>query len=166
MKIKFILSIALLFSSQFADASDINCTMAPVPIDVKRIAHQSSVKNYFLSQDKLKLTALLKNGNAVKLAHMGCYDSGGIVTEWLDSEIPTTETDKWIKKAVVLANAFLDPYVFGLIKKSIHDNKYSENKTDNHLVITGSASEIFSYSITVTPFEHGVMLTVDYNFSG
>jgi hypothetical protein len=119
-----------------------------------------------LSQDKLKLTALLKNGNAVRLAHMGCYDSGGIVTEWLDSDIPITETDNWIKKAVVLASAFLDPNVFGLIKKSMHDNKYSANKTDNRLVITGSTSEIFAYSIVVIPIEYGVMLTVDYNFSG
>jgi hypothetical protein len=140
--------------------------MTPAPIDVQRIAHQPLVKNYFLSQDKLKLTALLKNGNAVRLAHMGCYDSGGIVTEWLDSDIPTTETDNWIKKAVALASAFLDPYVFGLIKKSMHDNKYSANKTDNRLVITGSTSEIFAYSIVVIPIEHGVMLTVDYNFSG
>lgn len=140
--------------------------MTPVPIDIKRIAQQSLVKNYFLSQNKLKLTALLKNGNAVKLAHMGCYDSGGIVTEWLDSDIQTTETDKWIKKALVLANAFLDPYVFELIKNSIHHSKYSENRTDNQLLITGSASETFAYSITVIPTEHGIMLSVVYNFSG
>ena len=140
--------------------------MRPAPIDIKRIAHQSLVKNYFLSQDKLKLTALLKNGNVVKLAHMGCYDSGGIVTEWLDSDMLTTDTDKWIKKAVVLANTFLDPYVFELIKKSVHDKKYSANKTDDRLVITGSANEIFTYSISVIPIEHGIMLSVDYNFSG
>lgn len=166
MKIIFLFILAFSILPQVVLASGSDCTMTPVPIDIKRISHQPTVKSYTVNTNKLELTALLKNGTAVKLTHMGCYDSGGIVTEWFESDVPMSDVDRWVKEAVILANTFFDPFVFKIIDKSLKSNKYNKEITENRLVITGSSNETFSYTIVFTPVEHGVMLSIKYNFSG
>jgi hypothetical protein len=161
---KLIFLILLFFFSQIVWAED--CTMRPAPIDFKKITRQPAVKSYTVNTNKLGLTALLKNGSAVKLAHMGCAHSGAALTEWFESELSTSDIDKVIKESISLAKIFLDPHASSLIEQNLLSKKFSKEITSNRLVISGSANEIFSYSIIFTPVEHGVMLSIDYSIAG
>jgi hypothetical protein len=164
LKLKFVFA-ALIIWPQFVFAAGADCTMTPAPIDFKRIAHQPLIKSYTLSTSKLELSALLKNGYTAKLTHMGCADSGGILSVWLESGDVSNE-DKWINEAVKFSKIFFSPYVFNFIEKSIANKKYRKELDANRLVINGSSNEIFSYSIVVTPVEQGIILSIDYNFAG
>lgn len=166
MKFIYLVSLILATNTQLTLASGTDCTMTPAPIDIKRIARQPIVKSYTLNTNKLGLTALLKNGSAVKLLHAGCYDSGGIVTEWLDTNTPVSDTEKWIKEAIHLAETFLDPFVFNNIKQSLQSKQYKKDISDARMTIMGSSSGMFTYSIVFTPVEHGAILSISYNFSG
>lgn len=138
------------------------CTMQPAPIDVKRIAHDGSIKRYVVAAESNSLTALLKNGRALKLRHSGCDRSGAIVSLWLDTELALSNTDAWIKEADTLASIAFTPEIAADIAGSLQSGKFERNGTDARVVLSASPSSFMSYSIVISRAEHGLLLTIAY----
>ena len=158
--------IALFISAffQIAWAADLDCTMWPERIDIDRIAHRPEIKSYTVGANKLAVTALLKNGRALRLVHMGCAHSGAEAALWFDSKVPASDVNAWLKEAIALTRIAFSPRISRDIERSLKSGKYRIEKTDTRLVITASPSEYFSYTVVYAPAEHGVMLSVTYSF--
>ncbi len=162
LRVLIVLFIGVL--PQITWAADPDCTMQPAPIDIGRIAHRPEIKSYTVSANKLAVTALLKNGRALRLVHMGCAHSGAEAALWFDSEVPASDVNTWLKEAIALTRIAFSPVISKDIERSLKSGKYRVEKTDTRLAITASPSDYFSYTIVFAPAEHGVMLSVTYSF--
>jgi hypothetical protein len=158
--ILFVLAIATF--SQYALASGNDCTMTPAPIDVGRIAQRPEIKSYTVDANRLGVTALLKNGRVVRLVHMGCAHSGAEAALWFESATPPSDVATWIKEVVALTKIAFAPDISRDIVHSLQSGKYEKNITDTRLVITASPTEFFSYTVALSPAEHGLILSVTY----
>ena len=152
------------FFPPFAWAADLDCTMQPAPIDIGRIAQRPEIKSYTVDANKLAVTALLKNGRALRLVHMGCAHSGAEVALWFNSEVPASDVKTWLKEALALTRIAFSPGISRDIERSLKSGDYLVEKTDTRLVITASPTDYFNYTIVFAPAEHGVMLSVTYSF--
>lgn len=166
MKLRTFSVFALSALCQLALAGGSNCTMLPAPIDISRIAHRSEVKSYTVDANKLGVTALLKNGRAMRLAHMGCVHSGAEAALWFQSAVPASDVKKWLKEAVALANIAFSPDISKDIERSLKSGKYESEVTDTRLSITASPTEFFTYTIVLEPEGHRVILSVGYSIGG
>ncbi len=162
LRLLIVLFIGAFF--QIAWAADLDCTMQPAPIDIGRIAHRPEIKSYTVDANKLAVTALLKNGRALRLIHMGCAHSGAEAALWFNSEVPASDVNTWLKEAIALTKIAFSPGISRDIERSLKTGNYRIEKTDNRLVITASPTEYFTYTILFAPLEHGVMLSVIYSF--
>ena len=158
------LALSALCNSALAAGFD--CTMQPAPIDISRIAHRPEIKNYTVDANKLGVTALLKNGRALRLAHMGCAHSGAEAALWFQSEVPASNVKKWLEEAVTLANIAFSPDISKDIERSLKSGKYERDVTDTRLVITASPTDFFTYTIVLEPEGHRVILSVGYSIGG
>ena len=127
--------------SQIAWAADLDCTMQPAPIDIGRIAHRPEIKSYTVDANKLAVTALLKNGRALRLMHMGCAHSGAEAALWFNSEVSASDVNTWLKEAIALTKIAFSPGISRDIERSLKTGNYRIEKTDNRLVITASPTE-------------------------
>ena len=57
--------------------------------------------------NKLTVTALLKNGRALRLVPMGCAHSGAEAALWFDSKVPASDVNAWLKEAIALTRIAL-----------------------------------------------------------
>ena len=94
LKLRAFSILALSALSHLAWAAGSDCTMQPAPIDISRITHRPEVKSYTVDANKLGVTALLHNGRALRLTHMGCAHSGAEAALWFQSEVPASDVKK------------------------------------------------------------------------
>ena len=166
MKLRALSLLALSALCQLALAAEPDCAMRPAPIDIARIAHHPEVKSYTVDANKLGVTALLKNGKALRLVHMGCAHSGAEAALWFQSETPASDVKKWLKEAVILAKIAFSPDISKDIERNLKSGKYSKEVTETRLVITASPTSFFSYTMTLEPEGHRVILSIVYSLGG
>ena len=140
--------------------------MRPQPIDFARITHQPEIKSFTIDKDKHGVTALLKNGRALRLVHMGCAHSGAEAALWFESKIPFLDDKQWRKEAVALAKIAFSPDIAKDIESSLKNGKFEKNSTETRLVITAKPTEYFSYVIVVEPESYRVVLSISYSIGG
>ena len=140
--------------------------MRPAPIDVGRIAQRPEVKSYTVDTNKLGVTALLKNGRALRIVHMGCAHSGAEAALWFESKTPPSDVGKWLNEAVALANIAFSPDISKDIERSLKSGEYKKEVTDTRLVITASPTTFFSYTIVLEPEGYRAILSIMYSIGG
>ena len=140
--------------------------MRAQPIDFARISHRSEIKNFTVDKNKHGITALLKNGRALRLVHMGCTHSGAEAALWFQSEIPASDDKQWRKEALALAKIAFSPDIAKDIELSLKSGEYDKNITETRLVITATPTEYFNYVIVVEPESYRVVLSISYSISG
>lgn len=145
---------------QFAWATE--CPMRPLPIDIKRIAHNTFVKSYIVGKERLSLTALLNNGRLLKLVHRGCDHSGATVSLWLETNLTLSDTNAWVKEANTLAHIAFAPEIANDIEESLQRGDFERNATEARVAISASPSSFMSYSVVISSTEHGLLLTISY----
>lgn len=157
-----ILVFLFLFAcSQFSLAGE--CTMRPPPIDVQRIAGNSNVKSYTISKSGLVLTALLKDGSALRVIHAGCIHSGAEGAVWFDSKIPLTDVRKWLDEVIKLSMIAFAPGVTREIEKLIRNSNYSRDEvSETRLRISAAPAEYVHYTFVVSRAEQGYVLVISY----
>ena len=160
MSLRHILALSGIMFSAGAVAAD--CTMNPLPIDVKRIANNPLVKSYVVDKKKLALTALLKDGRFFKLSASGCDHSGGMVTLWLGSGAELSDTARWVKEAVALINMTLPADTATDIAKSLQAGTFETEHGADRTVLSGHPLDYFSYTVEVSGGAGELMLTVSY----
>ena len=153
--------IVILFLSQIAYAAE--CTMKASPIDIRRISHNPTVKSFVVAEDKLSLSALLKNGSALKLSHMGCEHSGASASLWLDTDRPFTDSTGWSKEFIKFARIAFSAEIANDIVENLQSGKFKTTVSDSRVVISAAPQEYMNYSIVMSLTEHGVMLTITYS---
>ena len=136
--------------------------MKPSPLDIARIARHPEVLSHTVDANRLGLTALLRNGRALRLVHMGCAHSGAKAALWLESETPASDVAKWIREVVVLSKIAFAADVSKDIEHSLKSGSYEKEMTDTRLVINASPTEYFSYTVVLSPAEHGLVLSIAY----
>ncbi len=162
MKRLLLIVIALLVSPRFSLAADTDCTMQPAPIDIHRIAHRPEVKSYAVDKNKLAVTALLKNGQVVRLVHEGCAHSGAEAALWFESNIAASDVKNWLKEANKLSRIAFTPDISKDIERSLNSGNFKKEVTETRLVISAAPTEYFSYTIVLAPAEHGMILSITY----
>ena len=160
MSLRHILALSVIAVSAQAAAAD--CTINPLPIDVKRIANNPSIKSYVVDKKKLALTALLKDGRVFKLSASGCDHSGGMVTLWLGSGAALSDTAPWVKEAVALIKMALPADTATDIAKSLQAGTFETEKSADRLVFSGHPLDYLSYTVEVSGDAEALMLTVSY----
>lgn len=163
MKLRTFSILAMSAVCHFALAAGSDCTMQPTPIDIGRIAHRPEVKSYTVDANKLGITALLKNGRALRLAHMGCAHSGAEAALWYQSKAHASDVKKWLREAVTLAHIAFSPDIAKDIERSIKSGQYEKDVSDARLVITASPTNFFTYTIVLEPDGQRVILSVSYS---
>lgn len=93
---------------------------------------------------------------------MGCAHSGAKAALWLESETPASDVAKWIKEVVILSKIAFAADVSQDIERSLMSGDYEKEVSDTRLAIRASPTEYFSYSIVLSPAEHGLILSVTY----
>jgi len=154
--------ISLLFAPQFSLAAESNCTMQPAPINIHRIAHRPEVKSYSVDKNKLALTALLKNGQVVRLVHEGCAHSGAEAALWFESNIAASDVNNWLKEVNKLSRIAFAPDIVKDIERSLNSGNFKKEVTETRLVISAAPTEYFSYTVVLAPAEHGMILSITY----
>jgi hypothetical protein len=139
------------------------CTMNPVPIDVARIAREPAIKSYVVDKKRLALTALLKNGRAFKLVHMGCAHSGAMAALWSDSTLPLSEPKAWFTEIVHFARMAFAPGVASDIGASLKSGKVETTTTEDRIVIDAAPSTFMRYTVTIDSAEEGILMTITYS---
>lgn len=159
---KAIFIVLLLFAhSQFSLAGE--CTMRPMPIDVKRIAGNSSVKAYTVADSGLVLNALLKDGSAIRIIHEGCAHSGAEGAMWLNSATPLTDVRKWLEEVLKLSKIAFAPSVSSEIENLIRNGSYSRDEVSGtRLKISAAPAEYIHYTFVVSRAEQGYVLVISY----
>lgn len=160
MIVRLLFFIAVIATAGTAFSSE--CTMNPAPVDIKRIAHNPLVKSYVVDVGTLSLTALLKNGRALRLIHTGCEHSGAEVSMWLDSERPFSDTDGWIKEASALVKIAFPVDVANDILNNIKSGDFKKETTEARVVISAAPSSFMTYTIVVSRAESGLLLTISF----
>lgn len=141
------------------------CAMRPSPIDVKRIARHAAVQSHVVDANRLSLTALLRNGRALKLVHSGCDLAGAQATLWLENGCPFSETKAWLEEASALAHIAFVPSIANDIVTSLRQGNFVHNATETRVVISASRNSFMSYSVVISGAEHGVLLSVAYELA-
>jgi hypothetical protein len=153
------LLLLILVSTHVAWASD--CTMKPAPIDAKRISHHASVKTYVENRREHKLTALLKNGQVLRLVHMGCEHSGASASTWLsDQDLSTSDQRK--KQAIFLSRLAFNNEIATDIVTNIQSQALNDKTSGGRSVISSSTSDFMSYTLVIEKVESGWMMTITY----
>lgn len=160
MSLRHILALSVILFSAPAPAAD--CTMNPLPIEVKRIANNPSVKSYVADKKKLTLTALLKNGRVFRLSASGCDRSGGKVTLWLRSGAALLDTAAWVKESIALVKMALPSDTATDIVKSLQNGTFQTEKSAGRFVLSGHPSDYLSYTVEVSENADTSILTVFY----
>lgn len=138
------------------------CTMTPPRMDINRIAHNPAIKSYAVDRNKLSLTALLKNGHAIRLVHSGCEHSGAEASLWLDSDRPFSDHDGWSNEAITLIRIAFSSDIANAILKSIKSGVFDKKISESRIVFSAAPSSFMSYAIVISRAEQGVLLTVSY----
>ena len=159
---KRLLLVLIALAPQFSMATDTDCTMQPAPINIQRIAHRPEVKSYTVDKNKLALTALLKNGQVVRLVHEGCAHSGAEAALWFESNIAASDVETWLKEALILSRIAFTPDIAKDIERSLKSGNYKKDVTETRLVISAAPTDYFSYTIVLSPAEHGMILSITY----
>ena len=146
---------------QFAIAAE--CTMKPAKIDVHRIAREPAIQSYVIDKNKLGMTALLKDGRALKLIHMGCEHSGASASLWFDSTLPLSDSDAWSKESGNFARIAFVPGVASDIIASLKSGNVKTTRTESRVVISAAPNDFMNYSIIISSTEHGMLLTIAYS---
>lgn len=136
--------------------------MRAAPIDISRIAHRPEIKSFTLDASKLALTALLKNGRALRLVQEGCAHTGAEVALWFESDVLPSDIEKWVKEAITLSKIAFTPDVAKDIERSLASGKYQKELSETRLVISASPTSYFSYTVVLAPAEHGMILSISY----
>ena len=152
----------LLGSVSLASAGE--CTMKPAPIDVHRIAREPAIKSYVVDSKNLALTALLKNGSAMRLLQMGCEHSGASVSLWFDSKLDPSYSKAWAKEIGTVVRIAFAPAVANDIIKNLGSGDVEITTTESGFRIGARPNDFMSYSIVVSSTEQGDLLTVSYSF--
>jgi hypothetical protein len=139
------------------------CTMKPAAIDVRRIAREPAVKSYVIDKNKLALTALFKNGRALRLVHMGCAHSGATASLWFDSTLALSDSEAWSKEFMDLAHIAFSPGVANDIIASLKSGKVTTKRTESSVVMSAAPTEFMNYSIIISSTEQGMLLTMTYS---
>ena len=137
--------------------------MRPLPIDVKRIARNSSVKAYIVSESGLVLNALLKDGRAVRIIQLTCIHSGAEAAMWFDSSASLTDIPLWLEKALELSKIAFQPNIAREIEELIRSGNYFRDEADEtRLRISAAPGEYIHYTFVVSKAEQGYMLVISY----
>lgn len=161
MILRFVCLIATLTFSQVALSAA--CTMNPTPIDVKRIARNAAIKSYVVDEHALELTALLKNGRALRLVHMGCEHSGAWASLWFDTKLPFANKDAWKKEFINFSRIAFSPDVASDIIENLNSGNYKSKTSESRIEISESLTEFMNYTIVLSTTEQGVLLTITYS---
>ena len=156
----FLILLAVLSISRVGWSAE--CTMRAAPIDLKRIAHDKSIKSYVVDVRGQSITALLKNGRALKLTHSGCDHSGATAALWLDSDLALSDTTDWIKEANALVRIAFAREIAADISDSLLGGQFEKSGTEARVVLRVSPSSFMSYSVVISAAERGVLLTITY----
>jgi hypothetical protein len=153
--------LAIFTHAQLVFAAD--CTIRPAPIDEKRIARNPQVKAHVIAESRLMLSALLKDGNAVRIIHEGCTHSGAEAAMWLNSSTSLTDVQKWLDEAIKLARIAFDPRIAHEVERLIVSGKYSRDETgEKRLRLSAAPAGYIQYSIVVSRAEQGYVLVISY----
>lgn len=138
------------------------CTMNPAPIDAKRIAQNPLIKSIVFDKKNHKLSALLKNGQTIKLKHSGCDHSGAEVTMWSEIDYVFEDEEKWKKEIIALAKIAFIKTIADDIAHSLNDQRNFDHIAGASFTINVTTSSFFSYSVQILKTESGSLITIAY----
>ncbi len=138
-----------------------DCTMRPAPINAKRFARNPIVKSYAVNMVEQSVTALLKNGQVLRLVHSGCEHSGATASLWIPSkELPMKEV--WVQQAIALSRLAFEKDSAADIERGLQAGKFDIQSDGARNVINLNSSTFMSTSIVVVGLEQGWMITISY----
>lgn len=147
--------LILFCAASTAFAASVDCTMRAAPIDVARISHRPEIKSFTLDANKLAMTALLKNGRALRLVQEGCVHTGAEAALWFESDVLPSDM-------VALSKIAFTPDIAKDIERSLASGKYQKELSETRLVMSASPTSYFSYTVVLAPAEHGMILSISY----
>ncbi|PMQ02720.1 hypothetical protein DyAD56_22860 [Dyella sp. AD56] len=141
------IATSFVIASLLAGNNATQCTMNPLPLAVDAVRASKDVKSFVVASPK-SMSLLLKDGTLIRVASMGCVDSGSVAHIWVNNPPPAEDEVAWRKLFIRIASAAFDPIDSKNFAAWLPSAKFT--RTDRFILSAG-ISENVDLSIDVEP---------------
>lgn len=160
----------ILVAGMASAVAESDCLRFAEPVNISRIRKHPQISAIQrVNNSKFHAVALLKNGGALRIAHIACYDSGVSLALWTDGlqKLPKfADVDAWLTRAISAANIAFEPRMAAEFTEAVKAGTYKIHEQESRLEVSITGRHGSAFSMAVDSELPGALLTIDYLIKG